>query len=185
MSLHLRPLVGRNEPQQRFIGPADLARDVVAGAPCRGSSARRAGRELAPFTTARRRYRPRARSSEREQGGRGIRPSVFTSECRCASSCWNIVSIVHRRRYSSATCYPRGGRLRQVGQQEQMVLSLAAGRTAEFRPGPGDRCGRRPRPRYGRGAMRTSTCCSYTFPVSIDCHEPRRRHARSLGRPLW
>lgn len=29
--LHLRPLVGRDEPQQRFIGPADLARDVVAG----------------------------------------------------------------------------------------------------------------------------------------------------------
>ena len=31
--LHLRPLVGRDEPQQRFIGPADLARDVVAGSP--------------------------------------------------------------------------------------------------------------------------------------------------------
>ena len=31
---------------------------------------------------------------------------MFTSECRCASSCWNIVSIVHRRRYSSATCFP-------------------------------------------------------------------------------
>ena len=31
-----------------------------------------------------------------------------------------------------------------------------------------------------RGAMRTSTCCSYTFPVSID-----PTMSAVTGRPLW